>query len=141
MKTLISFLTLFMNLLYLFLSWEMRVMWEHFACPQVSSTFILNVFPVGVSLGDWLYSPDLLQGICGVLVSMCWLEWWIHWPVGTLMVRRVSYWNFRSPLTLPSAFHVIGACRVLKWVNEALGKCPLGHQSESHPKLLLQDSI
>lgn len=49
----------------------------------------------------------------------------------------------RFPVMLPSAFLVTGACCVLECVNGAVGKCVsiLGDQTESHPKLLLQDYL
>ena len=136
------FLTSLVNLLYLFLSWEMKVMWEHFGCAQVCSAFILNVFPIGVTPETGcalLLAPGHLWSTYSIVLARV-VD---ALACGLLDGEKVSSWNFRSPLMLPGASHVTSACCVLEWVNGALGKCvnTLGDQTESHPKLLLQDYL
>ena len=108
----------------------------------ISSPVCLNVFSVGVGLWDcavlFCFREHLHGGhLPDVLMCL------IHWPVDSLMVRMLSCWNCRSPLTLPSALHVIRTCCALEWVNDILARCEntSGSPKWVTCKLLLKDSI
>lgn len=119
------FLTLFMNFFYLHFQ-KMRVIWECFAYPpQCVWMFFQLVLGSETVLSSSASGSISMVGTY-LMCSCVWYTVWytVHWyTVDSLMVRMLSRWNCRSPLTLPSALHVIRACRALEWVNDILARC------------------
>lgn len=117
------FLTLFMNFFYLHFQ-----RWEWYECFAYPPQCVWMFFSWCWALR--LCCPLLLQG-----ASPWWaLTWCAH--VSDTLSDTLStdtlwtpwWWGCcpvecRSPLTLPSALHVIRACRALEWVNDILARC------------------
>lgn len=110
------FLTLLVNLLYLFLSWEMKVMWEHFGCAQVCSAFILNVFPIDVTPETGcalLLAPGHLWSTYSIVLARV-VD---ALACGLLDGEKVSSWNFKIS---PDAARCLpcNRCLLCAWMSE-----------------------